>query len=326
VINLKYGLIILGLVITGVILFGCTLAPNEEILKMGFMSTPESALVQVAQEKGYFAEQGLDVNLVKFTAGKLALQSFLAGGLDFAVVGDVPVTLAKMQGNKFYVLSQIANCPGENPVLVHGKNITDVKEYFASTKRKLVTSAGGTPEFYTYNFLKYYGIDSNQIEIIAQNPADMPATFIGGFVDAMSVFEPYPSIAEEQLKGETSRLEIPSEIYSPSYVIVANKKWVDANPKKAEAILKALIQAQKYVISNPKDAKQIIAKVSGFDPKLIESVWGKCNMQVELPDSLLQTFKAQSAWVIETKKADKNSITDFESMLRRDLLKGAKAS
>jgi NitT/TauT family transport system substrate-binding protein len=115
-------------------------------------------------------------------------------------------------------------------------------------------------------------------------------------------------------------------MYSPKYILVANKKWVDNNPQEAESLIKALIQAQKYVAANPTESKQIVAKMSGFDPKLIQSVWGKCLMQVELNDSLLQTWAAESVWAIETKKVDKNAVTDFESMLRKDLLSAANAS
>ncbi|MFA6419880.1 MAG: ABC transporter substrate-binding protein [archaeon] len=323
---MKSKIFVISLVIVVALLFGCTASTQQKELKIGFITTPESALVQVAQDKAFFEQQDLNVSLEKFTAGKLALQAFLAGNLDMAVVGEVPVALARMQGNNFYVLAQIATCPGENPVLVHGKNIVDVKTYFASAKRKLATSIGGTPEFYTYNFLNYYGIDANQVEIVAQSPSDMPAAFVSGSVDAISVFEPYPTIAENQLNGETTRLEIPREMYSPKYILVANKKWVDNNPQEAESLIKALIQAQKYVAANPTESKQIVAKMSGFDPKLIQSVWGKCLMQVELNDSLLQTWAAESVWAIETKKVDKNAVTDFESMLRKDLLSAANAS
>ena len=308
------------------LLFGCTTGTQEKELRAGFIASPESSLVLVAQGKAFFEQQGLNVSLEKFTAGKLALQAFLAGNLDMAIVGDVPVALARMQGNNFYVLAQISDCPGENPVLVHGKNIINVKEYFTSAKRKLTTSIGGTPEFYTYNFLKYYGIDTNQVEIVAQKPEEMPAAFISGSVDAMSVFEPYPTIAEKQLEGETTRLEIPREIYSPKYILVANKNWVDNNPAKAIALLKALIQAQNYVNANAVESKQIVARLSGFDSNLIQSVWEKCSMRVELNEKLVQTWKEESAWAIETKKADKNSLTDFESILRKDLLKEAGAS
>jgi len=76
-------------------------------VSIGVITQPPAALIMVAQDKGFFTEQGLNVNLQEFTAGKLALQALLAGSLDFAISADVPVALATLQGNNVVVPAQI---------------------------------------------------------------------------------------------------------------------------------------------------------------------------------------------------------------------------
>jgi len=82
--------------------------PKElQHVTVGIQTSPAMALVMIAKDKGFFEKQGLNVELKEFTAGKFALEAFLGGSLDFSISGDVPVTLATLQGNKFVVPAQV---------------------------------------------------------------------------------------------------------------------------------------------------------------------------------------------------------------------------
>src|SRR6266404_2023186 len=67
---------------------------------MGIQVSPAMTLVMVAKDKGFFSDEGVEVEIKEFTAGKFALQAFLSGSIDYAVSGEVPVCLASLQGNK----------------------------------------------------------------------------------------------------------------------------------------------------------------------------------------------------------------------------------
>jgi len=47
-----------------------TAGVSGETLKIGIQTTPVAGLVMIADEKGFFKEQGLNVEVVNFTAGK----------------------------------------------------------------------------------------------------------------------------------------------------------------------------------------------------------------------------------------------------------------
>ncbi|MBU0635752.1 ABC transporter substrate-binding protein [Candidatus Micrarchaeota archaeon] len=302
---------------------GCIQTSKSEIT-IGLQNTPSSAIVLVAAEKGFFAQNGLDVKLEDFTAGKFALQAFLSGSVDLAVAGDVPIVLATMQGNDFYVLVQTVESTQENPVIVLDDFIEGPKEYFLKTKRKLTTSIGGTPEFYTYNFLKYYEIPEDQVEIIAQKPEEMVAAFVASSVDAMSIFEPYPTLSEDLLPGKTKRFEIPSKVYSPLYVLAANKVWVDKNPEKAVDLLNALVLAEKFIEKNPAESQKIVAQKTKFSEELIRSIWSQYTIKAVITERLLEYWNAEAVWAIETGKVNEIVPLDFEILLRKDLLNQAR--
>src|SRR5262249_43208461 len=100
-------------------------SPNLENITVGIQTSPAMPLVMVAKDKGFFEEQGLKVDLKEFTAGKFALEAFLAGSLDFAISGDVPGALAILQGNKFLVPAQVVR-ETHNEVRIVGRKEQDL--------------------------------------------------------------------------------------------------------------------------------------------------------------------------------------------------------
>src|ERR1700753_4219155 len=53
----------------------------------------------VARQKGYFADEGLDVEVTVFTTGTTAVEAFRAGHGDFVSAGDLPSSALWQGGN-----------------------------------------------------------------------------------------------------------------------------------------------------------------------------------------------------------------------------------
>jgi len=152
-------------------------------LTVGIQTSPAMTLVMVAEDKGLFENAGVDVVIKEFTAGKFALQAFLGNSLDIAISGEVPVTLSTLQGNKFRVIGQVVERTINEVRVVARKDgdLNTAEAYFGKAKRKLATSFGGGPEFFTYEFLKKHSIALDQVELISQKPEDMPAALLPCF-------------------------------------------------------------------------------------------------------------------------------------------------
>src|SRR5262249_44904331 len=153
--------ILIGLVLAGA---GCSRHSQGRGLQsvrrvtIGIQVSPAMTLLMVAKDEGFFSQQALDVDLKEFTAGKFALQAFLGGSIDFAVSGEVPVCLAALQGNQIRVVAQVVEKTVNEVRVVALKDEQasdpgNAGAYFKRKKRKLATSFGGGPEFFTYNFL-----------------------------------------------------------------------------------------------------------------------------------------------------------------------------
>ncbi|MFA5047829.1 MAG: ABC transporter substrate-binding protein [Patescibacteria group bacterium] len=285
-------------------------------ISIGVITQPPAALIMVAKDKGFFTEQGLDVELKEFTAGKLALQALLAGSLDFSISADVPVALAALQGNKIVVPAQVIKQATNTIRIVARKdgNITDAKEYFISKKRKLATSIGGGPELFTYQFLNKLGVDKNRVEIISQQPQDMPAALANGSVDAIAIFDPAAYIAETQM-GDKGITFTDSSIYSEKYILDAPES-VKQNSNNLEKVLRALIEAEQYVKNNPDEAKNIVSKYTKLDKPALDKFWSNYDFQVVLTKQLADSFNQEVQWAKDTGKESSSTLNpDFSQII-----------
>ncbi len=292
-------------------------------LTVGIQVSPAMTLVMVAEGKGFFDKAGVDVEIKEFTAGKFALQAFLGGSLDIAISGEVPVTLSTLQGNKFRVLAQVVERTiNECRVIVRKEEGLETPEkYFLSKKRKLATSFGGGPEFFTYNFLKKHGIGNDKIELISQRPEDMPAALNNGTVDAISIFDPFARIAEVSM-GEKGMTFADADIYSELYVVDVMQKTIDEKSEQLMAFMKGLYDAQFYINDHPEESKQVLIKYTKLDKKIVDDIWGNFVFKPAINNLFIEYTTAEARWTIEkgTYPPD-TEIPDFRQVLYPDFLR-----
>lgn len=292
-------------------------------LSVGIQVSPAMTLIMVAEDKGFFDSAGVDVEIIEFTAGKFALQAFLGGSLDIAVSGEVPVTLSTLQGNKFRVIAQVVERTiNECRVVVRRELDLDTPEkYFGAKKRKLATSFGGGPEFFTYNFLKKYKISDSQVELISQKPEDMPAALISGSVDAISIFDPFARVAELQMSDKGLTFSDAS-IYSELYVVDVWQKTIDEKPDQLLAFLKGLYNAQFFINNNPNESKKILIKYTKLERRIVDDIWENFIFKPAINKLFIEYTTAEAIWAIEKGTFPKDTkIPDFKSVLYPDYLR-----
>jgi NitT/TauT family transport system substrate-binding protein len=324
-----YFLLVLTASISFILFVGCKTNKQQETKKhvtVGIQVSPAMALIMVAKEKQFFDQEDLDVELKEFTAGKFALQAFLGGSLDFAVAGEVPVTLATLQGSNFYVVSQVVDKTVSEVRVVarREEGVNDATAYFKKKKRKLATSFGGGPEFFTYNFLKKHGISNDEVEIVSQKPEDMPAALSNGSVDAISIFDPFAFIAEKQM-GDKGITFADPDIYSELYVITASQQMVSQNRDTVDKLIRALIKAQQFIKDNPDESKGIVVKYTKQDPSVVDGIWNNFVFAVALNQRLLDYQNQQAAWAKEKGTVPVNApVPNFRERIYIESLKSIK--
>ena len=291
-------------------------------LTIGIQNSPSNSLVIIAADKGFFDANKVKVTVKEFTAGKLALQALLgqANDIEIAVSAETPIVLSTLGGNKFKVISEIVKAKNECRVVVRKDEGLDTPETYFSKSRKLTTSEGGSPEWFTYNFINNFNIDKSKVEVIAMLPENMPIALSSKAVDAISIFDPFARIAEKNL-GDMGMTFLNTNITS-YYVMSVKEKTLSDKSEAVEELIKGLLKAEEFIKNNPEEAKQIVAAKTKLDIAILNSTWDNYTFALGLDSSLIDLCTNQSNWAIETGKYPKGTaVPDFKQVVSFDILR-----
>ena len=258
------------------------------------------ALVMIAGQQHMFKNHGVNVRLSEFTAGKFALQAFLGGSLDVAVAGDVPTELALLQGQHFKIIGEVlADSHAEVRMIVRHRGgcagITP-ETFFVGHQRKIATSFGGGPQYFTAKFLAAHNISPEQVRLISQKPEEMPAAIVSKAVDGISIFDPAASTAEEQLGQDECTFPDPGT-YRQHYIVIARDDEVmPPGSARLRAFLAALKEVAAFTSTNLIQAQEIVGTTTGLGAGRVAAIWPHYTFGIVLSPTLGQLLSEEADW------------------------------
>jgi len=247
-------------------LIGASHADQQKPLRMAYLQNDIHHLAfWVALEKDYFKLHGADVEVTGvFRAGPEIMTAFAAGALDMAYVGEAPATTAVAnKAAKAVVLAQVNT---EGSALVVNAEDSGIAK-LADLKGKTVAVPGHSTvqDFLLKKALKKHQVNLKQINIVVIKPPEMISALRTRQVDAFIAWEPYPSQAITMGSGRHLLTSHQMWADHPCCVLVADTKFFKAHPKKAQAVVRAHVQATDFINQHPDEAAKIGVKYTGLD-------------------------------------------------------------
>ncbi|MFZ3228858.1 MAG: NrtA/SsuA/CpmA family ABC transporter substrate-binding protein [Pseudobdellovibrio sp.] len=290
-------------------------------ITLAFTLQPQSALAHIAIAKGYFIEEGLDVQVSMHTFGKMALQAVLDSKADFATVAETPIMFNILKGEKIFILANIVSSSTNNAVLARkDAKIINPKDLKG---KKVGYTPGTTGEFFLDSMLIANGLERKQIQSIALKPEEMLEAIQLKKVDAVSTWNYDLTLIKRELRSN-GIIFYDREIYTETFNIVARQDFINKNPEAAKSLLRALIKSEKFISSNPNQAQEIMAKATKNDLSLIQEVWSSFNFSVVLDHTILLTLEDETRWAMKNKLIDPKAMPDYISFIYFDSLKAVK--
>jgi NitT/TauT family transport system substrate-binding protein len=264
-------------------------------------------LIFIAEEKGYFLEQGLKINYHNFPTGKLALDALIGGEADIATTADVPIALAGLADQDISVLATIEH--SSNNIQVVARKDSGITTPSDLGNKKVATTKGGGPLFFTHKFLERYDMDVSDIKLVHLNPSDMVTTLIKGDIDAFIVFEPSPAVAIKELGKDKVVTFAPIDLYGESWNIVVMENYGDKESIKK--FIRALLKAESFLDNNHEESLEIVSQYSETDINLLGNIMKKHNYEVVLNNLIIDYPKQEAEWAIEQGISSSTSIPDY---------------
>ncbi|NOU70379.1 aliphatic sulfonate ABC transporter substrate-binding protein [Paenibacillus sp. LMG 31458] len=217
-----------------------------------------AAPVALGEDKGFFKEQGIKLNPVKFLSGPPEFQAMASGDIDIAYIGPGATFLAAQgQGNIIGLVSL-----GKADMVLATKK-SGVKEW-KDLKGKTVGVPKGTSGEMVLNLgLEKGGLKPTEVNMVNMDVAGAVSAYVAGKVDAVAIWSPYTVEIEKQVgKENIVKLGDNSSFY-PDYSFpsswVASPKFLKEKPELAERFMKAMNKTTDYKISHLDEAVKLTA-------------------------------------------------------------------
>ena len=256
----------------------------------------------VALDKGYYKEEGLDVEIVQPSDGS-ASTLIATGKGDFGVSYQEDVTYA-LTSDEPLPIKAIATIIQHNTsgfASPSSKNIKTVKDF----ENKTYGGWGAESEKATLNaVMSNNGADFNTVKLVDIGEDDF-FTSTKGEVDISNVFEGWTCI-EGKLRGEdvnfiaTRDLDKWLDYYTP--LLITNNSILNDNPDLAKKFLSATTKGYEDCISQPEESAKILLK---YAPEINE------DLAIESQKYLADKYIDDASRWGEMKDSVWNNYTDF---------------
>lgn len=206
----------------------------------------------VAIEKGFFEEEGLDVELQTTWGGDKTMTALLSGGADIALVGSETSIYVYAQDSKDYAINFAQLTQTDGTFLVAKESDPDFKWENLKDSTFLGQRKGGMPQMAGEFVLKKNNIDPHEDLNLLQNIdfANIPGSFVSGDSEYVQLFEPTASIFEKEGKGHIVASFGEESGKLPYTVFMTKQSYIDKNEDEIKRFTTAIYHAQQWVQEN----------------------------------------------------------------------------
>lgn len=219
----------------------------------------------VAQAKGYFKAEGVDVKLVTLDDPKVRFAALAAGKIDaLATTIDTMPLYLKPDLTMQYLFCLDDSTGGDG--IVANKDIKTVKDLKGKT---VAYNHGTTSDFYLNYLLRKNGLKPSDIKGVNMTQSDAGSAFMTKRVDAAVTWEPWLSRAKQSAHGHI----LVSSASTPGIItdcVLAKTATATKRLNDFRAMYRAWNKAIAFIRAHPDKANAIMAKgVGGWlkDPK-----------------------------------------------------------
>lgn len=250
---------------------------TQTTLKLGFMPLCDSAPLVVAKERGFFAEQGLSVELSREPSWSNIRDKLTYGFLHgVQMLATMPLSCGLGLGNiKATLITPLGLSCGGNAITLSNGVLTEMNGQGTAQGLKQVLAARTEPltlavpyPFSTHQYeLRFWlaagGITPDRdVRLVVVPPPQMVAQLSAGNIAGFCVGEPWNSLAEHL---ELGRIVTTVQDFLPDHiekVLGLGLDWAENNPAIVRSLVSALLTACGW-IDAPENRAEVAEILSG---------------------------------------------------------------
>jgi NitT/TauT family transport system substrate-binding protein len=293
----------------------------QEMVRIAVGVDPVFTAWWIAEEKGFYKKHGITAEITQFSGGPALADATMAGEVDIGSSGTA-TWMPRIVRGSMVVLATMATSPDafKMAALTSIKSLNDLKG-------KKVGSVGASSTDYLWVLLaKKLNVPESAFDVIPMTPPELVPSLDRGDIQAYFVWEPWASRAVEVSgKNKVHILANSGDVgYFLNFVVVANKKFVEAKPDATTRVLAALRDAIDFQNHNPAEAARIGAEKNKLKPEMASYIIGLYRFSLGIDPNTEVAAKTEEAWM-RSKERLKGEPIDWSKTIDRTYLDRAMA-
>jgi NitT/TauT family transport system substrate-binding protein len=241
---------------------------EETTIVVGAVPAIDTAGLYIAQQRGYFAAEGLHVKIEPIVSSELAISRQLAGVYDITFGGYVSYIQADAEQNaNLHIIAEgsVMGSGEQGLLTMPGSRITTVRGLRRATVALNVVNNVGT--ILVGAALASFGMRLSAVKFVQVPFQDMASALLRHRVEAAWMPEPFVSSAEENLGArDISDLDFGSVTSFPLVGYAATGTWERKHPRTEAAFVRALERGQEMADTDRAAVEQAMEGFVGVSP------------------------------------------------------------
>lgn len=220
--------------------------------------------VATADAKGYFAEEGITLNLTVFEDGPTEIAAMESGNMDVAYIGPGAHKLCSTGNAEVFLLQHL----GDGDCIIGLNGVTKLEDLAG---KKIGYAAGTSSETILTTALDSVGLTMDDVQALSMDATALTTAALSGSVDAVAAWSPYSLtiLAESDNAVDIcSNVDFPSLVSPGSWVV--NPVWADENADVLVRFIRAMYKGMDYAAAATTD-DAIAEEVAGYVAAVLKS-------------------------------------------------------
>ena len=260
-----------------------TSEPVEQ-LTIGVFKGVFSSLIWIAENQGYFPNNGLDVTIQdEYETGIAPMRDAIDGKVDIASGAEFVLVSVSFDNKNLKAIGTIDLADAIELVARKDHGITRPTDLRGKT---IAIPKNTQAEFFLGRFLTFNDLSLDDVEIFGMRPSELVDAIVAGTIDAAMIWE--PNIYEIGNRLGDNLITFPGQSGQDFFfLMVATSEVITARREAIERFLDSLLDAENFVKQYPDQAKDIVTERLDVEADYVAAVWPKNDFTTLLPQSLI---------------------------------------
>jgi NitT/TauT family transport system substrate-binding protein len=243
----------------------------QEVVKIGYLRIVMSFPTFVAQEKGFFAEEGLKVELIPFNSGSAITDALVAGRIDAncgsSMTGHWFAAQAAPDRFKIFLVYGTTSRKEDNSYVVVVKKDSPMHDLKDLKGKKVGTYPGATSVALARVVIRTQ-IDPEEVIFTQVPPPNMVPALAAGQIDAFFTPEPSGMLAVSKgvgrylIKSPLTLLKLKRGV--PGMAFSFSKDFLKERPEDAKKVKAALDKAVSFIKGHEQEVRPYLVEYTGL--------------------------------------------------------------